>query len=256
MISNPARPGAGVTLCRLDELADPGAKGFVFRDDTAMFSAFVVRLGEAVKGYVDSCPHAGWRLAGIGDNFLTRDDRYILCAGHGALFTPDTGECVSGPCFGDRLEPWPVKVEEGVVMTDQPSTRKPPPYWGGCRCGRVRYQARAEPVNVRVCHCRTCQKWAGSAFFARAVFPRTAVDISGALEHYPSSADVRRGFCGKCGSAISVQRISQPQFIGLSLSSMDDPSGLPPDCHIFVSDQVDWLKLDDGLPQYPEWAPS
>jgi len=69
--SNPARPGAGVALCRLDDLADPGAKGFVFREDAAMFSGFVVRLGNGVKGYVDSCPHAGWRLAGISDNFLS-----------------------------------------------------------------------------------------------------------------------------------------------------------------------------------------
>ncbi|HET9161451.1 MAG TPA: GFA family protein [Caulobacteraceae bacterium] len=255
-MANPARPGPGVALCRFDELPDPGAKGFVFRDDSAMFSGFLVRLGDTVKGYVDSCPHAGWRLAGIGDNFLTRDNKYILCAGHGALFTPGEGECVSGPCFGDRLEIWPVKIEDGVVMTDRPSRRKPPPYWGGCRCGRVRYQARAEPVNVRVCHCRSCQKWAGAPMFARAVFPRTAVDISGAIEHFATSADLNRGFCAHCGSALTIQRLSQPQLIGLTLATLDDPNALPPDCHIWVSEKLDWVKLDDGLPQYPEGAPA
>ena len=256
MSHNPARPGAGVALCRLEELADPGAKGFVFREDTAMFSGFIVRLGKSVKGYVDSCPHAGWRLAGISDNFLTRDDRYILCAGHGALFTPDTGECVSGPCFGDHLEIWPVRIEDGVVMTDQPSNRKAPPYWGGCHCGRVRYQARAEAVNVRVCHCRSCQKWTGAPFFCRAVFPRTAVDISGSVEHYQTSADVKRGFCPHCGTALTVPRLSTPQFIGLAVPTMDDPNGLPPECHFWMSDKLDWVKLDDGLPQYPEFVPT
>jgi nitrite reductase/ring-hydroxylating ferredoxin subunit len=245
-----------VPLCRLDELADPGAKGFVFREDAAMFSGFVVRLGNVVKGYVDSCPHAGWRLAGISDNFLTRDDRYILCAGHGALFTPETGECVSGPCFGDHLETWPVRIEDGVVMTDEASKRKAPPYWGGCRCGRVRYQARAEAVNVRVCHCRSCQKWTGAAFFCRAVFPRQSVDISGPVEHYMTSADVKRGSCPNCGTALTVQRLSTPEFIGLAVPTLDDPNALPPDCHFWVSDKLDWVKLDDGLPQYPEFVPA
>ncbi|MDB5453408.1 MAG: Rieske (2Fe-2S) iron-sulfur domain protein [Caulobacteraceae bacterium] len=255
MRSNPARPGAGLALCRVDELADPGSKGFVFRDEAAIFSGFVVRLGDAVKGYVDSCPHAGWRLAGIGDNFLTRDERYILCAGHGALFRPDDGECVAGPCFGDRLDPWPVRVEDGVIVTDEPSHRKPPPYWGGCHCGRVRYQIRAEPVNVRVCHCRSCQKWAGSAFFARAIFPRTAVELGGAIETYASSADLRRGFCAHCGSPVTTQRLSRPDRIGISLSTLDEPNALPPEAHTWVSEKLDWVNIDDGLPQYPQGAP-
>jgi nitrite reductase/ring-hydroxylating ferredoxin subunit len=244
-----------VALCRLDELADPGSKGFVFRDETAMFSGFVVRLGEAVKGYVDSCPHAGWRLAGVGDNFLTRDHRYVLCAGHGALFRPDDGECVSGPCYGDRLEIWPVRIEDGVVVTDEPSGRKAPPYWGGCRCGKVRYQVRAEAINVRICHCRTCQKWAGSAFFARAMFPRSGVEISGAVEQYASSADLRRGFCGGCGSPVTVQRLSQPDRLGIALASLDDPNAIPPEVHIWVSDKLDWVRIDDGLPRFQEGAP-
>ena len=256
MTQNPARPGPGQALCRLDELDDPGAKGFVFRDDAAMFSGFVVRLGDEVKGYVDSCPHAGWRLAGISDNFLTREGRYILCAGHGALFRPADGECVAGPCFGDRLEPWPVKLENDVVVTDEPSRNKAPPYWGGCRCGHVRYQVKAPSVNVRICHCRTCQKWAGSAFFARAVFPKESVDVSGPVERFNSSADLVRSFCPKCGSALFVQRLSQPQFFGVSLASMDDPNALKPECHIWVSDKVEWINIDDGLPQDPEGAPA
>lgn len=256
-LTNPARPGAGVALCRFAELADPGSKGFVFREESAMFSGFVVRLGESIKGYVDSCPHAGWRLAGIGDNFLTRDDRYILCAGHGALFRPADGECVSGPCFGDRLEPWPVKIdEEGMVVTDIPPKRKPPPYWGGCHCGRVRYQARAYPDNVRLCHCKSCRKVTGAPFFARAVFPRDGVDISGQIEWYNTTPDLRRGHCGHCGATVAAQRLSRSNFISLSLGSMDDPDALPPEEHIWVSEKVGWVNIDDGLPQYPQGVPT
>ena len=103
-------------LCALQEIADPGAKGFRFRDDTRLFAGFVVRAGGRVAAYVDRCPHAGWPLASFGDNYLTRSGGHILCAGHGGLFTLD-GEGASSPCLGERLTPWPVAVRDGDVWT-------------------------------------------------------------------------------------------------------------------------------------------
>jgi len=115
--SNPARPAPGLRLCGLADLADPGAKGFRFRDDAALFAGFVVRKGELVAGYVDACPHASWPLAALDDRFLTRDGERILCSGHGALFRLDDGLCLAGPCLGERLAPWPVVVRAGEVFT-------------------------------------------------------------------------------------------------------------------------------------------
>jgi nitrite reductase/ring-hydroxylating ferredoxin subunit len=103
-------------LCALADLQDPGAKGFRFRQDSRLFAGFVVREGEVVRGYVDSCPHAGWPLAGWEDRYLTRSGEHILCSGHGALFRL-SGECVAGPCLGDRLREWPVEVRAGEVFT-------------------------------------------------------------------------------------------------------------------------------------------
>lgn len=113
---NPARPPPGVRLCALGELADPGTRGFRFREGSRLFAGFVVRDGGTVRGFVDSCPHAGWPLAALDDRYLTRDGRHILCSGHGALFRLD-GACIAGPCFGDRLCPWPVTVRDGEVFT-------------------------------------------------------------------------------------------------------------------------------------------
>ena len=61
---NLARPAPGTLLCALDEIPSPGSKGFRFREGEALFAGFVVRQGETLVGYVDSCPHAGWPLAG------------------------------------------------------------------------------------------------------------------------------------------------------------------------------------------------
>lgn len=114
---NPARPGPGVTLCALADLADPGSKGFRFREDGKMFAGFVVQIGGEIRGYVDSCPHAGWPLAAWDDRYLTREGDLILCGGHAALFRPGDGLCIAGPCADQRLTPWPVAVIDGQIVT-------------------------------------------------------------------------------------------------------------------------------------------
>jgi nitrite reductase/ring-hydroxylating ferredoxin subunit len=113
---NPARPPAGFRLCALGDIADPGAKGFSFREGDYLFLGFVVRRGEVVRGYVDRCPHAGTPLALIADRFLTREGDLVLCSTHGALFRPEDGACVSGPCEGRGLWAWPVEVVDGAVV--------------------------------------------------------------------------------------------------------------------------------------------
>ena len=114
---NPARPPAGTVLCLLDEIPDPGSRGFHFRAGGQLFLGFVVRRGEALVGYVDSCPHTGQPLGGPTGRLVTREGDLILCTGHGALFRIGDGVCTSGPCAGQRLGAWAVEVREGLVRT-------------------------------------------------------------------------------------------------------------------------------------------
>ena len=107
----------GVALCAEADLADPGSRGFVLQIGEAFFHGFLVRRAGEVHGYVDRCPHAGFPLAIELDRYLTRDGDLIMCGWHGAVFRPEDGVCVGGPCAGARLTPWPVQVSGGVVRT-------------------------------------------------------------------------------------------------------------------------------------------
>ena len=117
MSRNPAQPEPGTRLCRLDEVADPGAKGFAFRADDMLFLGFVVRRLGVIAGYIDRCPHAGLPLAMFEDHYLTREGDLILCSSHGALFRPSDGFCIGGPCAGRVLTSWPIRIEAGEVLT-------------------------------------------------------------------------------------------------------------------------------------------
>ena len=108
---------AGVVLCELTLLPDPGARGFVLQIGEAYFHGFVVRRDGAVHGYVDRCPHAGLPLPQRLDVYLTLDESLIQCSWHGALFRIDDGVCVGSACAGARLTPWPVTVINGRVAT-------------------------------------------------------------------------------------------------------------------------------------------
>jgi nitrite reductase/ring-hydroxylating ferredoxin subunit len=105
-------------ICALDELADPGAKGFRMGEGDWPLRGFVVRHGDQVRAYVNYCPHAGFPLNWSPDAFLAPGAALIQCAMHGALFEMESGVCVAGPCLGRSLRPLPVNVVHGQVMLD------------------------------------------------------------------------------------------------------------------------------------------
>jgi nitrite reductase/ring-hydroxylating ferredoxin subunit len=100
----------------VDDLADPGAKGFYFREGDKLFLGFLVRRAGLVTGFIDRCPHAGFPLAPIQDRYLTREGDLILCGSHGALFRTHDGFCIAGPCAGRKLWSWPVRVDGDLVV--------------------------------------------------------------------------------------------------------------------------------------------
>jgi len=125
---------------------------------------------------------------------------------------------------------------------------------GGCLCGAVRFETRGAPTNVRICHCRLCQKAMGSPFFARALFPIDHVRVSGETARYPSSPLLWRVFCTTCGTRLFAERPSAGRM-GIAVAAFDEPDALAPECHMFVDFKIAWSSLNDDLPQFSGMAP-
>jgi nitrite reductase/ring-hydroxylating ferredoxin subunit len=107
-----------VVLCRESDVPEGGGRGFRLGDGAAQLAVFVIRRHGALRAYVNSCPHVGTPLDFIPDRFFARDGTHLLCGTHGALFRPEDGLCVDGPCAGKRLTPAPIRVAEGEIVVE------------------------------------------------------------------------------------------------------------------------------------------
>jgi nitrite reductase/ring-hydroxylating ferredoxin subunit len=104
-------------VCHINDVDKRRAVGFVLArldDDgrTIPFPIVVTRQGGNYYAYVNRCPHQGSRLDFEPKQFLDSSRRYLLCGKHGAQFDIPTGQCVDGPCKGERLEPVQVVIDE------------------------------------------------------------------------------------------------------------------------------------------------
>ncbi|UCB55862.1 MAG: Rieske 2Fe-2S domain-containing protein [Thiotrichales bacterium] len=104
-----------ITLCHADEISDPGSKSFEFKHGRKNISLFVVHKDGSFSAYINSCPHTGVNLEWQQDQFLDMDNMYIQCSTHDALFEIDSGECVAGPCVGDRLQALELVIEDDQI---------------------------------------------------------------------------------------------------------------------------------------------
>jgi len=125
---------------------------------------------------------------------------------------------------------------------------------GGCLCGQLRLEARGAPENVAICHCRRCQQAMGAPFFARALYAQSQVTVTGKVERFASSTELWRVFCPTCGTTLFGAR-QDGGHMGIALSAFDDQMALAPTHHFFVESKAPWVRINDDLPQYPQWAP-
>ena len=72
------------------------------------------------------------------------------------------------------------------------------------------------------------------------------------LAWYESSAQARRGFCNICGASLFYAP-SDNSRMAMSAGSLDEPTGITTELHLFTADAGDYYSLDDALPKYETW---
>lgn len=113
---------------------------------------------------------------------------------------------------------------------------------GGCLCGGVRFVAEGQPYRVGICHCLDCRKNHGALFHASAIFPETAVTVTGEVREYHG-----RYFCPTCGSPVYGQFGDE---IGVNLGALDEVDRFKPTYELWTVRRERWLPVFEGVKGY------
>src|SRR4051812_14178266 len=125
---------------------------------------------------------------------------------------------------------------------------------GGCACGEVRYRLMSQPLFTHCCHCLNCQRQTGSAFVINVLIEADRVELSAGE---PQPVDVPRGGgkkqrifrCPTCQVAVfSCYTSAGVRFV--RAGTLDDPSSVSPDVHIYTRSKLDWVVLPDSVPAF------
>ena len=130
---------------------------------------------------------------------------------------------------------------------------------GGCLCGAVRYESRAEPITARMCWCRFCQYIAAGNAAVSACFLTARMKISGETRDYQSVADsgntMHRRFCPTCGVHLFSQAEARPHLIFVRAGTLDDPNMVKPAATIWAAKAPAWACIDASLPAFEGQPP-
>jgi len=132
---------------------------------------------------------------------------------------------------------------------------------GGCACGAVRYRLNSAPMFVHCCHCRDCQRQTGSAFVINALIETDRITtVSGELEPVAVPTDSGKPHhvfrCSACQTALWSEYGGIAKLRFVRVGTLDDPSRLPPDVHIYVRSKLPWVTLPQSIPAFDAYYDS
>lgn len=126
---------------------------------------------------------------------------------------------------------------------------------GGCACGAVRYELTEKPMFVHCCHCLDCQRQTGSAFVINGLIETDRIRV---LQGEPLPVrvptdsgrphDVYR--CPTCQVALWSDYGGRTYLRFVRAGTVDDPSQIRPDVHIFTRSKLPWVALPPDIPAF------
>ncbi len=107
-------------VCTSGDLVDSGP-GVRFTVDHfgEQSPAFVVRYEGRVHAYINRCPHVPTELDWEEGRFFDVQGLLLICSNHGAIFLPDSGQCIGGPCKGRSLFALAAEERDGQVFVKE-----------------------------------------------------------------------------------------------------------------------------------------
>jgi hypothetical protein len=115
------------------------------------------------------------------------------------------------------------------------------------------------PLFVNCCHCSWCQRETGTAFALNAMIESDRVVLlQGEPEvvHTPSNSGKGQQIsrCPVCRIALWSNYAGAGDALRfVRVGTLDEPSRLPPDIHIFTSSKQPWVVLPAGMPAVAEY---
>ena len=124
------------------------------------------------------------------------------------------------------------------------------PWTGGCACGAIRYEARAEPLAQTHCQCRDCQKRSGTGHASYLVFPQRAA-VAGEASHWRVAGDSGNekihAFCPTCGTPVFLTFAAMPDLMAVHAGSLDEPGRFRPQVVTYGVRGHAWDTIDPAL---------
>ena len=130
---------------------------------------------------------------------------------------------------------------------------------GGCRCGRVRFQAHGRPLLTLACHCTGCQRITASAFALTETYPAAAFRITeGEVVVGGLRGPTRHNFCDYCKSWVYTEPEGMEELVNIRSPMFDDPDKQAPFVEIFKGEALPWVRTGathsyETLPAMDEW---
>jgi len=114
-----------IPLCNPADLKDSfDAVPFDVRYYGQSCSAFAIRYQGKVYAYLNRCSHVPMEMDYQPNQFFDSTGHWLMCATHGAMYSPQTGQCRMGPCRGGLIKIDTSEVE-GVVHWHTAHNLKP-----------------------------------------------------------------------------------------------------------------------------------
>jgi nitrite reductase/ring-hydroxylating ferredoxin subunit len=94
-----------VPLCQSADLVNSGdAVPFDVYYGGRTARGFAIRFDGKAYAYLNQCAHVPMEMDYQPNRFFDSTGQYLMCATHGAIYRPQTGECRGGPCRGGLIK--------------------------------------------------------------------------------------------------------------------------------------------------------